>query len=170
MLAWSTEWITVAGLLAIAAASDVALHRIPNAISVAVAVTGVAAAVVRSGWAAALSALAALGVVFAVLFVAWRRRTLGGGDLKLAAAAATWVGFEGLGAYAVVSALAFGAFAGVSYLASSRAARREIRANLALAGHGVSTSIEIGASRGRVPVPAGAAFAVGALCALILGG
>lgn len=170
MLTWSTDWITVAGLLAIAAASDVALHRIPNAISVALAVTGLAAAVLEAGWTGAMSSLVALVVVFTVLLVAWRRRTLGGGDLKLAAAAATWVGFEGLGSYAVVSALAFGAFAGASYLASTGAARREIRANLALAGRGIPTSIEIGAARGRAPVPAGAAFAVGALSALILGG
>jgi prepilin peptidase CpaA len=170
MLAWTPDSAVLGGLLAIAAVSDVVRHRIPNAVTVAVAATGLASVTLRGGWSGALSSSAGLVVVFGALVVPWRRRAIGGGDLKLAAAAAAWVGLWGLWRYALASALALGAFALLSYLASSEAARREIRANLALAGRGVSVPVEIGAGGGRVPVPAGAAFAVGALGAVIVGG
>lgn len=164
------DWAVAAPLLAIAAAFDVARHRIPNAISVAVAVLGIASALLRAGPRAALLALAALAVVFAALLVPWRRGFLGGGDLKLAAAAAAWVGLGGLWRYGLASGVTLGVLAAVSYVASTRSARREIRANLALAGRGIAAPIEIGAGRGRVPVPAGAAFAFGALWTLVFGG
>jgi prepilin peptidase CpaA len=166
---WNPDWIIAAALLAVAAGWDVARHRIPNAIPVAVAVTGVLSAVWRSGAGAAAASVGALALVFAVLLAAWRGRLIGGGDLKLATGAAAWTGLGGLWSYALASGLALGAFAVVSYAASSRAARRDIRANLALAGRGAAAPVEIAAGGGRVPVPAGAAFALGAIGALLWG-
>jgi prepilin peptidase CpaA len=166
---WNPDLIIAAALLAIAAGWDVARHRIPNAIPVAVAVTGVLSAGLRSGPGAAAASAGALALVLVVLLAPWRKRRLGGGDLKLAAGAAAWTGLGGLWTYALASGLALGAFAVVSYAASSPAARQDIRANLALAGRGAAAPIAIGAGGGRVPVPAGAAFALGAIGALLWG-
>lgn len=170
MQLWTPDWALAAALLATGAAFDVVRHRIPNAIPVATAAAGIAARALGGGAAAALSSFAALALVFAVLLLPWRLRALGGGDLKLAAAAAAWVGLGRLGEYAVASGLALGGLAAVSYLASTRAVRREIRTNLALASRHVWAPVEIAGGAGRVPVAAGAAFAAGALYALTFGG
>jgi prepilin peptidase CpaA len=170
MLAWKPDDVVLAGLLALAAGFDVARHRIPNPISVAILVTGLVEAGLHGGWPEALSRTGAAVAVFFVLLVAWMRRAIGGGDLKLAVAAAAWLGLAGLWPYAVASALALGVLGTVSFLASSEAARREIRANLALTARGVSAPIDIAGGAGRVPVPAGAAFAIGAMGALLWGG
>lgn len=77
-------------LLAVAALSDVAFRRIPNGIAAALALLGG----VRHGVAGlavlgtAAAAAAAVGVAAAVL---WHRGLLGGGDVKLIAAAALLV-------------------------------------------------------------------------------
>jgi prepilin peptidase CpaA len=157
-------------LLGAAAASDVALHRIPNAMSVAVAATALAARSISGGLLGALSGVAAGLVVGALLYPAWSRRAVGGGDLKLGAAAAIWVGLPGLPRYALASAVAVGLIATWCYAASTRAARREIRANLVAVRLGVAAPVPIGAAGGRVPVPAGAALATGAVVASLLGG
>jgi prepilin peptidase CpaA len=87
--------LTILGaLLAIACASDVAGRRIPNALTAALAVTGLLAQLVSGGVKGAALAAAAGIAVFALLFLAWRSGKLGGGDLKLLAAVAVWVGPE----------------------------------------------------------------------------
>ena len=134
------------------------------------AASGLVAAAYRDGWSGGLDAALGLVVAFAALVFAWRRRWIGGGDVKLAAGAAAWVGLNGLPRYAIASALAAGVLAIISYAASSSAARREIRANLALAGRRVSAPLVDSSGNGRAPVPAGAAFAIGAVSALWLGG
>jgi prepilin peptidase CpaA len=80
------------GLLATAVASDIASRRIPNLVVAFIAAAGLVVQWVNGGpSAAALSALASLGVL-ALLLVPWMSGKLGGGDVKLIAATAIWVG------------------------------------------------------------------------------
>lgn len=170
MTASTPTFAVLVALLGAAAASDVARHRIPNALSVAVAVTALAAQLLSGGLLGAASGIAAGLLAGALLFPAWTRRAVGGGDLKLGVAAAVWVGLPGLPRYALASAVAGGLIAACCWAASTRAARRAILANLVALRSGVATSVPIGAADGRVPVPAGAALATGAVVASLLGG
>jgi prepilin peptidase CpaA len=69
-----------------AAASDVRARRIPNALSGALAVAGVAVAGATRGLPGAGVALAILAILLAAGTVAFSRGWFGGGDIKLLAA------------------------------------------------------------------------------------
>jgi prepilin peptidase CpaA len=69
-----------------AAASDVRARRIPNALTGALAVAGVAVAGVTGGLQGAGVAVATLALLLAVGTYAFSRRWFGGGDIKLLAA------------------------------------------------------------------------------------
>ncbi len=90
---------------ALAAAFDVACRRIPNGLTVPLFVGGLGAQALAGG-AALGSGLGAAALVAAVLFPAWLGRSVGGGDLKFAVAAAAWVGFGRLPAFLLASAIA----------------------------------------------------------------
>ena len=75
-------------ILAHAAAHDVAVRRVPDSTSVAVAALGLAARALDGGLGAALLAMAA---VFLALFACWKRGWLGGGDVKLLTACSALV-------------------------------------------------------------------------------
>jgi prepilin peptidase CpaA len=157
-------------LLALASVWDVALHRIPNALVVGVAVTGLLAQALHGGGTeVGWSALAVLGVG-AATWPAWTRGWIGGGDLKLAAATAAWLGTARVPLYLLVSALSIGALSVACYALSAREARGEVRRNLVYAAKGVPIAAPIGAATGRAQVPAGAGFAVAALVVLAMTG
>ncbi|HEX9051333.1 MAG TPA: A24 family peptidase [Anaeromyxobacter sp.] len=164
--------VVIPALLVAAAVSDVSRHRIPNAITVCLALAALGARAFEGGPSGALSGLAAGLAAGALLYPAWTRRAIGGGDLKLAVAAGLWVGLPGLGTYLLASAVAGGALAAGCYAASSREARREIRGNLLAIRLGILAPVTVSprVNGGRVPVPAGAAIAAGALAASVLGG
>ncbi len=158
-------------LLAVASASDVALHRIPNALAVGVAVTGLVAQVVAgAGFVGVAGSALAVILVGAIVWPAWSRGWLGGGDLKLGAAAAAWVGLEAVPGYVLSSAVAVGLVSLACYAGSARSARSAVRANLVAAARGGSISAPLGAEDGRVQVPAGVGFALGAAVTLALTG
>lgn len=156
-------------ILAVAAASDAAARRISNRLTLPLALGGVAVQFVAGGLTVAGGALAVAAVVGVALWEPWRRGWLGGGDWKLAVGAATWVGWRGLPAYVLVSAVVGGALSLAAYLASSARSQAEIRANLRAVTLAQPISVAARAAGGRASVPAGAAFAAGALYA-VLGG
>lgn len=102
MVVWVASCAALAAALGLATAEDLARRVIPNGCVVAVAASGLAAALSRAagGEAAALAAapagaLATLSVMFAAALVSWRVRGapgVGGGDIKLLAAAGVWLG------------------------------------------------------------------------------
>lgn len=155
-------------LLAVAAAWDVALHRIPNPLVVGVMVTGLLAQVLAGGWIALASGTVAVAATAAALWVAWARRWIGGGDLKLAAATSAWLGIARVPAYLLGSAVAIGALSVICYALSARAARAEVRQNLVFATRGLPVAAPITAEPGRIQVPAGAGFAVAAMVVLTM--
>jgi prepilin peptidase CpaA len=163
--------IVLGTLLAAASASDVALHRIPNALVVGVAATGLLAQAL-GGAGIATMAGSALGVVVvgAVVWPAWTQGWIGGGDLKIGAAAAAWVGLGDAPTYVVTSAVAVGALSIACYALSARYARAEVRRNLVTAARGAAIAPSLGAENGRVQVPAGVGFAVGALVTIAMRG
>jgi prepilin peptidase CpaA len=167
----ASQFALLSALLAIAAASDVARHRISNEVAVAVAVGGLSAQAVVHGMLAGATGLAASIIVAALIWPAWSRRMIGGGDLKLAAAAAAWVGLERLPTYLVSAGVAMGVLACLAYATSSLRARSEMRSNVVAVALGANVAgVPLTAERGRVVVPAGAAFAMSAVFALVTGG
>jgi prepilin peptidase CpaA len=86
---WITDLVSLLtiGLLAVAAASDLATRTIPDQACIALALLGLGVRLFTGITALALSAGVAVAL-FAVLVLAHARGALGGGDVKLAAAMA----------------------------------------------------------------------------------
>src|SRR5579885_3599784 len=93
-------------LLAVAAGWDVASFTIPNRVQLAIVAAFVGFALAAGmpagdfGWHL-LSAAIALAVSFALFALGY----IGGGDAKLFAAVALWLGFADLGTFAVAASL-----------------------------------------------------------------
>ena len=110
------------GFLAWAARDDVADLRIPNHLTLAMAITGPFAVWLLGPGADALPAAFLAGAV--TLLVTWslfELGLLGGGDAKLAAAAALWLGPEATLVFVLATAL-FGAVLAASLMSFSRSA------------------------------------------------
>jgi prepilin peptidase CpaA len=162
--------LVLATLLAVASASDVALHRIANSLVIAVAATGLLSALLVGGAVALGEGALASVVTAAVIWPAWAKEWIGGGDLKLAAATAAWLGIGHVPTYLLTSAIAVGIVSMVCYAASAPAVRSDVRGNLAMLARGAGFSAPLRNDRGRVQVPAGVGFAVGALVTLAMRG
>ena len=97
-------------LMAYAAASDLLTMTIPNRLSLALVIGFVALACVGGlAWQTILLHMGAGAIVLAVTFGMFAAGWIGGGDAKLAAATALWLGFDTLADYLFVAALAGGA-------------------------------------------------------------
>src|SRR5262249_46302624 len=99
---------------------DVAKRRVPNIVSGAAALSGVVAQLADKGGWSALSGLAAAAVTLALLWRPWLAGGLGGGDVKMAAAVAIWVGLGGMIRYALAVAAAGGVVALIMYALSRK--------------------------------------------------
>ncbi|WP_248345671.1 A24 family peptidase [Anaeromyxobacter paludicola] len=150
----------MAALLALAGAWDVAERRVPNALPACIAAAGLVAQGLRGGVAAVGAGLVCGLAVGALLVVPWRRGLMGGGDLKVAASAALWLGPAETIVFLLASALA----GGVVSLATWFLDRRALVAPPALA----AASWRSAAMRGGagLTVPYSVAIAAGALAAL----
>ena len=97
-------------LMAYAAASDLLTMLIPNRISLAL-VAGFALLALTSSmsWTEIGFHCAAGAVVLLVTFTLFAFGVIGGGDAKLAAPTALWLGFDGLGDYLLVASVFGGA-------------------------------------------------------------
>jgi prepilin peptidase CpaA len=140
--------------LAVAAAADVAQRRVPNLVVAPLAAAGLAAQWASGGVSAAGDGLLAGVAVLLILWLPWARGLLGGGDLKLAAATATWLGLG--------SVLPFLLFAGAAGLPVAIAAKLSQRlAPSRLAGAGAAEGGAVAVRRETAPVAV--AVALGAL-------
>jgi prepilin peptidase CpaA len=96
-------------LMAYAAASDLITMRIPNWLSLGlVAAFVIFAAAGGLPWQALPMHVATAALVLAVCFALFACGWMGGGDAKLAAATALWLGFPSLLDYLLVAAIAGG--------------------------------------------------------------
>lgn len=165
-----THLLLCATLLGIACSSDVGTRRVPNCITLSIAITGLVAEAMAGGLRGACSGLLAALVVFGLLAPFWAKRIMSGGDVKLGAAAATWVGLARSPHYLLATAVAGTIIAGACYLAATAEARRRFRDNVyALKSRGQPPVGEASGEQTKL-VPYGVAFTVGALFALQSGG
>lgn len=134
-LALQTCGLIFAGTLALAALSDLRSRTIPNFMPVLLLVAFIPAAWFAGyGWPQALSHLGAAAMVFAVAVLLFALRVWGGGDAKLVAAVALWIGFTALSRFVVIMALAGGVLALVMLLIYGRRARVPYGIAIAIAG------------------------------------
>lgn len=112
--------LTALGLLVAAATTDMLERRIPNALAAGLAGVGLARIALDlaggGGAGPAAADLAAATALFLLGATAFRLGLLGGGDVKLAAAAALWTGAALVLPFLMATALAGGALA-VGFLA-----------------------------------------------------
>jgi prepilin peptidase CpaA len=163
----ASHLLPLGGCLVIGTVWDLAKRRIPNLVTGAVAFFGIVAQLVdKGGWSAA-SGVGAAVISLAVLYRPWVAGGIGGGDVKLAAAVAIWVGLGGMIRYALAVAAAGGVVALVMYLSSRKSIRQDVKTNLTLAAlQQTLPTVEVGAA-GRLSVPYGLAIAAGAAFALL---
>lgn len=102
-------------LVIVGGVRDLVSYRIPNWVSLALLAAFVPTALLGLAAGAPLSALGLHLAVGAAALVAgvvmWTLRWIGGGDAKLFAAAALWIGWPAAGMYLAVTGLAGGALA-----------------------------------------------------------
>jgi prepilin peptidase CpaA len=96
-------------LLAYAAASDLLTMTIPNKLTLALVVAFPCLALAgKLPWDASLMHVVAGGLILVLCFGMFALRLIGGGDAKLAAGIALWIGFGALLDFVFVAALAGG--------------------------------------------------------------
>ena len=122
--------VIAAGLFFIAAYGDIRTRRIPNALALAVAALGLLRLVLAGDPAAALLSIAAAAAVFAIGFLLFWRGWLGGGDVKLMAAAVLLVGAPAVSLFLIAMSLC-GLVVTLATLAADRFARRAATPNSA---------------------------------------
>ena len=145
---------------------DVRYRRVPNAISALVFLSGLVVRAIDQGGLAALSGVGVAALVVAALFVPWSKGGGGGGDVKLAAATGTWVGFAQLPWFALSTAVSGGVVALVCYFLVRPEAQAEIRANLTLAVLQNELPAVPSHRAGHPSLPYGVAIACGAVVSL----
>lgn len=97
-------------LMAYAASRDLLTMLIPNTVSLALAAAFAAFAIGSGlGWDDIAGHVGAGAVTLAVTFTLFAFGLIGGGDAKLAAATALWIGFDHLAEYLLVASVAGGA-------------------------------------------------------------
>jgi prepilin peptidase CpaA len=106
MIADAIRMMLFPALMAFAASSDLLTMTISNRVSL-VLVGGffIMAFVVGMNPSVALTHVGAAAVVLAVAFICFARGWIGGGDAKLAAATALWLGFDHLAPYLIYASL-----------------------------------------------------------------
>jgi prepilin peptidase CpaA len=106
MLADAIRLMLFPGLMAFAASSDLLTMTISNRVSLAlIAGFFVMAAVIGMSPAAIMMHIGAAALVLVVAFGFFAQGWIGGGDAKLAAATALWLGFDHLLVYLVYASL-----------------------------------------------------------------
>ena len=159
----------LAACLATAAAWDLSRRRIPNVVNLFTAGLGLVAASATGSFSAIGQALAGGAILFALLAFAWRKRWIGGGDVKLGAAIGIWLGPVS-GLYALCVGVALSGILAVALLVRGGAAfRTEVKANLVMAAY----TGRVGDTTHRpesAHIPLGAALAASALIIFLLRG
>lgn len=146
-----------AGLLTAAAISDVRCYRIPNTLCAALALLFVLAAIL-AGPPFPFTNLIPAALAFAVGLLLFARNLMGGGDVKLLAAAVLWIP-PALVPQQIVGIAAAGAVLALLLLLARRIARRGALA----AGGEAELPLLL---QDDAPVPYGVAIAVGTLAYL----
>lgn len=146
--------VIAGALFLVAAYGDVRTRRIPNGLAVALAALGLVR-LLTGNPATMLTSIGAAAAVFAVGLLLFWRRLIGGGDVKLMAAAVLLVGAPALTLFIVAMSLC-GLVVTLATLAADRLARRAATLH-------ASPRSQLGSRR---TVPYGVAIASGAVMTL----
>jgi prepilin peptidase CpaA len=122
--------IAFTAMMAAAAGFDLWKRRIPNALTVAVLIGGLFARGVTGGFASLGSALVGAGLGLAIMLLPFTLRWIGGGDVKLIAAAGAWLGPIGVIEMIVLGLAGGGAIALAVLAVGGRQLRRDVAQNL----------------------------------------
>lgn len=115
--------------LAAAAACDLKVRRIPNAIVGPHLVAGLAYSSYAGGARGALTSLGGFAIGIAILFVPFMARLIGAGDVKLLGSVGSWLGVGGIGPAALLSAALTGVLV-VALVTRHAELRRQVSTNL----------------------------------------
>ncbi|HJZ89101.1 MAG TPA: A24 family peptidase [Polyangia bacterium] len=146
--------------LGIAGACDLKSRRLPNPVVLALLVAGLVMRASSAGPAALGAGVAGTLIGAALLSLPFALHWIGGGDVKLLAAAGMWLGPARTLEAALVG-LALGGFLALLIALKHQTLRREVATNLLLAASGAAIRPERRARAQTVPL--GAALAAGAL-------
>jgi len=147
--------VVAAGLFIFAAHGDIKTRRIPNVLALAVAALGLLRLAFAGDPAAALMSIGVAAAVFAIGFLLFWRGWLGGGDVKLMAAAILLVGVPAVSFFLIAMSLV-GLVVTLATLAADRFARHPATPHSAPGSEPAS----------RRTVPYGVAIAAGAILTL----
>jgi prepilin peptidase CpaA len=153
-------WIVLAAC-AVAVATDVTSRRIPNALTIGLAFAALALHATQ-GWGSVAASLAALVAVMAVGLFAFSMGWLGGGDVKLAAAAAAALGFPDAIPFLLYTAVGGGLLALVVAIATGRLRSVFLSIVLVLRPIAYKGTVAVAPSR-PIMLPYAIAIACGAL-------
>jgi prepilin peptidase CpaA len=123
------EVVFVSGMI-LAAGWDLAHRRVPNVLSVAILAAGLCARALQGGGTALTLGLGGAALGLGLLLVPFAAGWLGGGDVKLAAAAGAWLGPRAMLAATLGGLLLGGLIALGLLVRAPRRLRREVLANL----------------------------------------
>ncbi len=126
------EAFTLAVVLITACVTDLRTRRIPNALVATGALAGVGFAVLDAGFGGAMRALGGMMIGLAMWMPFWLLHMMGGGDVKLFAAGAAWLGPVGAVEAGMIAGLC-GGLLSLLYLAQ----RHGLRHTLFRLVHGV---------------------------------
>ena len=144
------------GLFIASAVTDVLWLRIPNVLVLVLVALFALACVLNPPQALVWNHIAPAVVVFALMTVLFVLGQMGGGDVKLLAAAVLWAGFSALGPFLIALAVY-----GLGAILIFTVFRAQVAATLAWAGVPVPVSLETGKSIPYGVVIAAAALSVG---------
>jgi len=158
-------------LLLIAALTDLRRREIPNWVSAALCLSRLLVAFGSGGWTAFGLSAATAAAILAAGLVAFRFGWFGGGDVKLAAATAIWVGPAGIADFLATTAL-FGGVLSALFLARALVTPRPAGAPRVARGievpYGVAIALggalQLSAGPGSEPVQRGVACAFSIIC------
>jgi len=156
----SAQLTALWSLLAVATAADVAQRRVPNLVVAPLAMIGLAVQWLTAGPAVALGGALTGAGVLALLLLPWATGKMGGGDIKLIAATAIWIGPSRVVAFLILTAVAGAPVA----LATRLAHRFEVQRTVRRAAEGGLAMEEFTVAPETVPYAA--AVALGAFAAM----
>jgi prepilin peptidase CpaA len=152
-----------------AALSDLSRRRIPNWLNVSIFLAGLLAQAVGGGPTALGQGLAGAGVGLALLLPLFHFRWIGGGDVKLVAAAGAWMS-PTLAFWSTIIGLAGGGLIALAIaLTNGAALRREVSLHLRTAALAMSTPHAPRRERHQL-VPMAVALAGAAIGVFLAGG
>ena len=155
------------GILIVIAYDDVRTRRIPNVLSLAIAILGLLRIILGHDPVAAGHTLAAATAIFIAAFLLFWYGGIGGGDTKLVAATALLVGYHDLFSFLFLMSACGGALA-LAMLARDRLRPRRWLPARRARGSLATETAECVAAPARPTVPYGVAIAAAGVVTLIL--